>query len=101
MIFTIEWSQHRGSNKAKMAFQYKFLSAPDDVLKCSICLEVARYPKQEEECGKLLCRECIRQWEQSCPCCRTDEPRYFKDKKSEFFLSLSLGVTAVLSRNKM
>ena len=68
-----------------MALQYSLVhSEPDDTLKCSICLEVARDPKQEEGCGKLFCSGCIEEWEEdSCPTCRVTEPRYFKDKKSE------------------
>ena len=62
---------------------YKFVSEPDDSLKCSICLEVAVDPKQEEECGKLFCSECIRKnGNKPCPTCRTVSPKYFSDKKS-------------------
>ena len=69
-----------------MALQYSLVHGePDDVLKCCICLEVARDPKQEEGCGKLFCSGCIEELEEdsSCPTCSVTEPRYFKDKKSE------------------
>ena len=39
--------------------EYKFVSEPADVLKCAVCLEVAREPHQHEECGKLFCKECM------------------------------------------
>ena len=72
-----------------MAFQYSstcdpdyiYVSEPDDTLKCCICREVARDPKQEEGCGKLFCSGCIEGWEGSCPHCRA-YPLYFSDKKS-------------------
>ena len=73
-----------------MALQYSFVSEPDDNLKCCICLEVATDPKQEEECGKLFCNDCLEEYELktkgslSCPHCRTQVPRYFNDKKSEY-----------------
>ena len=31
--------------------EYKFVGEPADVLKCAICLEVARDPHQHEECS--------------------------------------------------
>ncbi len=62
----------------------RFVSEPESSLKCSICYEVAIEAKQEEECGKLFCNECIESWkEKSCPTCRTSTPKYFNDKKSE------------------
>ena len=64
-----------------MALQYNLVHGePDDDLKCCICLEVARDPKQEEGCVKLFCSGCIEEWEEdSCP----TDPQYFKDKRSE------------------
>ena len=40
---------------------------PDDELKCVICLEVAREPFQHEECGKLLCKECLEEYGRDKP----------------------------------
>ena len=37
-----------------MDSDYIFIKEPDDVLKCCICLDIARNPKQEEGCGKLF-----------------------------------------------
>ena len=60
----------------EMALQYSFVSEPDENLKCCICLEVARYPKQEEEGGKLFCNDCLEEYELktkgslSCPHCK-------------------------------
>ena len=45
-----------------MESDYKFIKEPDDVLKCCICLEIARNPKQEEGCGTLFCSGCIEEW---------------------------------------
>ena len=71
---------------ASKKFVYKFVSEPDDSLKCSICLEVAVDPKQEEACGKLFCSECIeKNGSKPCPNCRNDSPMYFKDKRSKIF----------------
>ncbi len=68
-----------------MAESYKFLTEPDDVLKCLICHEVARDPKQQEDCGKLFCEKCIEKYgkKKPCPHCRIEQPLYFKDNKSE------------------
>ena len=64
---------------------YIFITEPDDSLKCSTCFEVARDPKQCEDCGKLFCSECIeKNGNKPCPNCRKENPRYFKD--SVFFL---------------
>ena len=41
---------------------YNFLEEPDSELKCVICLEVARDPHQHEECGKLVCMECLERY---------------------------------------
>ena len=62
-----------------------FVSKPDASLLCSICLDLASQPKQCEDCGKLFCSECIeKNGRKPCPTCRTDNPRYFKDVRSEF-----------------
>ncbi len=66
----------------KMADDYKFFA---DNLKCLICHEVARDPKQHEDCGKLFCEKCIEKYgvRQPCPYCRKKKPLYFKDNRSE------------------
>ena len=48
--------------RRRVTFDYKFITEPDDTLKCCICLEVARGPKQEEGHGKLFCSDCIQEW---------------------------------------
>ena len=72
----------------KMAESYKFLTEPDDVLKCLICHEVARDPKQHEDCGKLFCEKCIWKYgiRKPCPYCRMEQPLYFRDNRSELML---------------
>ena len=66
--------------------EYKFIREPDDVLKCAICLEVARDPHQHEECGKLFCKECIEKYgrDKPCPHCRTQGSQYFRDNRSKY-----------------
>ena len=39
--------------------KYRFLSEPDDALKCLICLGVAEEPWQHGKCGRLFCEDCI------------------------------------------
>ena len=71
---------------ASKKFVYKFVSEPDESVKCSICLEVAVAPKQEGECGKLFCSECIeKNKSKHCSNCRTVSPMYFKDKRSKIY----------------
>ena len=67
------------------SIEYKFITEPDDGLKCLICHEVARDPKQHEDCGKLFCEKCIEKYgvRKPCPYCRKEQPLYFKDNKSE------------------
>ncbi len=66
-------------------YEYKFISEPEDDLKCSICLKVGGYPWQHDECGKLFCRKCIEQYGEDNPChsCKKVKPRYFEDKRSK------------------
>ena len=73
--FAAEYNSSRG---------YAFLTEPDSNLKCSICLEIATEPRQEEGCGKLFCASCIALHGESKPCpnCRAT-PKYFTDKKSK------------------
>ena len=65
---------------------YKFVTEPDDELKCLICLGVARDPLQHEECGKLFCKECLEKVgrDKPCPNCRDTKSNYYVDKKSKF-----------------
>ncbi len=65
---------------------YKFLTEPDDALKCLICYAaVARDPKQHEDCGMLFCGKCLEKYgvRRHCPYCRMKQPLYFKDNRSE------------------
>ncbi len=66
-------------------YEYKFITEPEDVLKCLICHEVVKDPKQHEECGKLFCKKCIEKYGvgKTCPYCRMKQPLYFKDNRSE------------------
>ena len=62
----------------------KFLTEPDDSLKCVICLEVANDPMQHDVCGRLFCTECIeKNGDNPCPNCRSKKTQYFKDRKSK------------------
>ena len=65
---------------------YKFITEPDDDLKCLICLSLARNPLQHEECGKLFCKECLEKFgkDKPCPNCKDMKSSYYVDKKSKF-----------------
>ena len=80
-------------SELKMAlklYDYEFVTEPDDSLICSICLEVAKEPKQEVVCGKLFCNECVeKNGNNPCPSCKTKQPQYFNDKRSKISLLLS------------
>ena len=70
---------------SRVGVGYKFVSEPDDALKCLICHELARDPLQHEDCGKLFCKECLEEYygrNRPCPNCRTSS-QYYKDNKSE------------------
>ena len=78
------------SSKGRSSGQkYKFVSEPDDELKCLICLEVAMDPMQHEECGKLFCRDCLESHGRTKPCpnCRTKDSQYYKDNRSKISVS--------------
>ena len=67
-----------------MAFEYNFVTEPDDSLRCLICLEVATNPAQHGNCGRLFCSGCIKKNEnRPCPYCRAENPQYFKDTRSK------------------
>ncbi len=74
------------------SIEYKFITEPDDGLKCLICHEVARDPKQHEDCGKLFCGKCIEKYGDTkpCPYCRMEQPKYFKDNRSEPLYNLEI-----------
>ena len=65
-------------------YDYKFITEPEDDLKCLICHGVAQQPKQHESCGKLFCEKCIEKYgiDKPCPTCRMEQPLYFKDSRS-------------------
>ena len=75
------------ASKLAPSFGYEcnFVSEPDDALKCLICLAVARDPWQHGKCGRLFCEKCLNEYgkDKPCPNCRTEEPVYFEDNKSE------------------
>ncbi len=63
---------------------YKCFCDPSERLKCLICHEVAREPKQHEDCGKIFCSECIeKNGNNPCPNCRSTSHRYFLDKRGK------------------
>ena len=64
--------------------EYNFIGEPSDKLKCLICLDVAKDPKQHETCGKIFCKECIeKNKDKPCPSCRAKSPNYFTDTRGE------------------
>ncbi len=66
-------------------YKFKFISQPDDALKCLICLEVAEEPWQHGDCGRLFCKKCLDGLAkgQPCPNCRMGKPQFFKDNRSK------------------
>ncbi len=63
---------------------YKFVTEPTERMKCLICFELARDPKQHEVCGKIFCSACIDlNGSKPCPNCRTPNPRYFTDRRGK------------------
>ena len=77
--------------------EYKFVSEPDDALKCLICLDVARDPLQHEECGKLFCKECLEKYGKDKPCanCKRANSHFYKDNRSEKQLAKVVFVSIV------
>ena len=56
-------------------YEYNFIGEPSDKLECGICLDVAKDPKQHENCGKIFCSECIeRHGDKPRPSCRQESP---------------------------
>ena len=68
-------------------YEYKFVSEPDDSLKCLICLSVARDPWQHGKCGRLFCEVCISKYGKNKPCpnCRMEQPLYLEDTRSKWY----------------
>ncbi len=68
-----------------VGYKYRYVSEPDDALKCLICLEVAEEPWQHSQCGRLFCKACLNVHgrENTCPNCRMQNPQYFEDNKSK------------------
>ena len=50
------------SNSTDSVSKYNFIAEPDSSLQCVICLDVAEDPRQHEECGRLLCKECLEKY---------------------------------------
>ena len=73
---------------ASSKFDYSFITEPDDSLKCSICLGIAKgQPMQHgaSGCGKLFCKECIeKNGNNPCPMCKGICVKYFEDVRSKF-----------------
>ena len=69
--------------------EFKFLSEPDDDLKCLICIEVARDPLQHEACGRLFCKECLERYgrQKPCPNCREQDSCYYVDSRSKLIIA--------------
>ena len=71
------------ANTTSVMDKFRFLSEPDDALKCLICMEVAEEPRQHEKCGRLFCSECLDRHgkDKPCPNCRAEQPQYFEDTR--------------------
>ncbi len=79
--------QEMASNYSGNSYKYKFLSEPDDALKCLICLEVAEEPWQHVDCGRLFCKDCLDMYGKGNPCpnCRMERSQYFPDNRGELY----------------
>ena len=79
---------------ASSKFDYCFITEPDDSLKCSICVGIAKgLPVQHgaSGCGKLFCKECIeKHGNKPCPMCRGEDPKYFEDVRSKFYFKTEM-----------
>ena len=86
------------SNSTK-DYDYKFITEPDDDLKCLICLSVAKDPWQHGKCGILLCKECIDKngKRKPCPNCRMEQPLYFEDTRSKYSITVPLASSYTVS----
>ena len=73
-------------------YGYKFITEPDDDLKCLICKLVAKNLWQHGGCGGLFCKECLDKYgeRKPCPCCRMEFPQYFEDTRSKYSNSIPL-----------
>ena len=67
---------------------YKLIGELEDALKCPICLGPAIDAQQEQKCGRLFCKCCIKKCQRRCPHCRGRPPLYFQDTKSKCMLLL-------------
>ena len=68
--------------------EYFFVEEPSDRLKCPICLEVAKIPKQHE-CGKVFCQKCIEKCgDKPCPSCKSGASVYFPDARGKVIILL-------------
>jgi hypothetical protein len=76
---------------------YSYVTEPDGDLKCVVCLGVAKDPLQHEECGKLICKQCMERHGKSKPCphCRTQGSKFYQDQISKFTMLARAPVAAV------
>ena len=73
------------ASKLQTGYECNFVSEPDDVLKCLICLAVARDPWQHVKCGRIFCQNCLNRYGKNKPCpnCRMEPPMYMEDARSQ------------------
>ena len=66
--------------------EIKFITKPQDTLKCLICSSVAKDPWQHGKCGSLFCKTCIDKYGEREPClkCGMEQPQYFEDNRSKY-----------------
>lgn len=83
-LWTLDGQQEKEEMSA--AAELKFVSQPDDGLKCLICLDLAREPQQHEACGKLFCNDCLEKYgrDKPCPNCRKQDSQYYTDNRSKY-----------------
>ena len=61
-------TQKNGISQDRIANTEK-ITIIEDLIKCSICLEIICKPYEYEVCGSLFCEDCIKEWLKINPTC--------------------------------
>ena len=68
VIHSLYVTQKNGISRDRIANTDK-ISIIEDLIKCSICLEIVCKPYECEVCGSLFCEACINEWLKINPSC--------------------------------
>ena len=88
IFFVYPTSLKMEPEKEEGGYDLEFVTKPPDSLLCLICLSVARSPWQHVTCGRLFCKSCLdeyraKQFQNTCPNCREENPQYCLDNRSK------------------